>query len=165
MKFSIANLSPIHTRCSVTSDLIPQYAQRFLSPSPTSSGAVWHRLADIDRETMYCFSMTFLCGRFAAIRRAHCKPGSHACPPLVSCLQIADRSPRNGCMNDWCYVDSSSTIERSVISEFQRMPASCRQPGFDIQETTTFFAVLQPHRKRISNRTRLYHITDISNDV
>jgi hypothetical protein len=52
----------------------------FPSPSPTCSGAAWHRLADIERVTMHCFSAT-LCDRFAAIRRAHCKPGSHACPP------------------------------------------------------------------------------------
>jgi hypothetical protein len=150
--------------CSVTSDLIPLYTQRFLprlQHPQARPGIGWRTSTETQciASRRRCVVVSPLSGEPTA------NPVRMLVRPLVSYLLFADRSPRNGCMNDCCYVDSSSTIECSVISEFHRMPASCRQPGFDIQETTTFFAVLQPHRKRISKPTRLYHITDFSNDV
>jgi hypothetical protein len=165
-KFSIADLSPIHIMCSVTSNFIPQNTHRFLRrrQNPHARlGIGWRTSTETQCITSRprCVAVSPLSGEPTAnpVRMFV------SARPLVSYVVFVDRSPRNGCMNNCCYMDSSSTIECRVISEVHRMPASCRQPGFGIHETTSIFAAFQPHRQRISNLTWLYHITDISHDV
>jgi hypothetical protein len=152
--------------CSVTSNLIPQNTQRFLRrrQNPHARlGIGWQTSTETQ-----CITSRPRC---VAVSPLSGEPTANPvrmfvnARPLVSYVVFVNRSPRNGCMNNCCYMDSSSTIECRIISESHRMPASCRQPGFGIHETTLIFAAFQPQRQRISNLTWLHYVTDISHDV
>jgi hypothetical protein len=98
-KFSIANLSPIHTRCSVTSDLIPLYTQRFLprlQHVQARPGIGWRTSKESQciASRRRCVIVSPLSGEPTA------NPVRMLVRPLVSYLLFADRSPRYGRMND-----------------------------------------------------------------